>query len=225
MKSTLTGAIVAATALFAGFAGAQTFEQTVNDALKKDGVVISQVPAQKVIATQDADMIEAQRGGGQQGGGNRGGGDNRGGGHEQPGRGGDHGRPGDQHGQPGHPDHHQPDHRPDHRPDGDWNRWHGHPGWGGHFHDRWGWDPYGRPLWLGWIIWSGVGRANCLNYYRDRNINCHADCGAEANACVSNCSIYAPGDGSCIASCNNTGVFCNESCSARYDDYWHTCPF
>jgi hypothetical protein len=220
-KSHLTGAIVAAAALVAGAVGAQEFEQTVNNALKKDGSIVSQIAGQKQISIQNPDMIEAHAGGGHPGGGHPGGG------HENPGRGGgDHRGPG--HEQPGRghegPEHRVPDHRPDHRPDGDWNRWHGHPGWGGHFHDRWGWDPFGRPLWLGWVIWSGIGRANCLNYYRDLSVRCHADCGAEANACVSNCSIYAPGDGACVASCNNTNVFCNESCQARYEDYYRTCP-
>lgn len=229
MKATLTGAIVAAAALLAGFAGAQTFDQSVNDALKKDGAVLSQVPSQKVLSTQDA--IEAQRGPGGHGGDHRGpggdhrGGDRRGPGNDHRGDRGDHRGPVTHPGRDGHPDHHWPDHRPDHRPDGDWNRWHGHPGWGSRYHGRWGWDPYGRPLWLGWVIWTGWGRASCLSYYRDLNVSCHAECGGEQNACASNCSLYAPGSVECLNSCSTTAVFCNESCSARYEDYWRTCPF
>ena len=246
-KSQLAGAVIAAAALFAGAAGAQTFEQSVNDAVRKDGAVISKIPAQKdLAASENADLLDdqaqiidmadhgGQRGGGDHGG-QRGGGDRggqRGPGREQPGRGGnDHrgpgreepGRGGDHHGPIGHPEHRMPDHRPDHRPDQDWNRWHGHPGWGGHFHDRWTWDPYGRPLWLGWVLWSGVG--SCRNYYGPLRVRCHADCGAEANAGIANCNIYAPGDASCVVLVNNTNTFCNESCEARFDDYWRTCPF
>ena len=269
-KSHLAGAVVAAAALFAGAAGAQPFEQSVNDALAKDGAVVSKIPAQKALASQEnADLIDDQfqlvemadhgghggQHGGQQGGGQRGGGEHRGPGHEQPGRGGgDHRGPGHEqpgrggndhrgdndhrgpgHEQPGrcgndhrgpgreHPEHRMPTHRPDHRPDRDWNRWHGHPGWGGHFRDRWTWDPYGRPLWLGWIIWSGAG--SCRNYYGPLRVQCHADCGAEASAGIANCNVYAPGDASCVALVNKTQIFCKESCEARYYDYWRTCTF
>jgi hypothetical protein len=232
-------ALVAAAAMTAGVVGAQTLDQSVNDALKLDGPIMSQIPAQKALATEEVlNMVEIERagpgggqhgggehGGGQRGGGERGGnrgGQDRGGDH----RGGDRGDRGGDHREPPHrePDHRIPDHRPDHRPDHDWDRWHGHPGWGNRYRGGWGWDPYGRPLWLGWIVFSGFGRANCLEYYRDRNVTCHAQAGAEETACVQSCQIYAPGDSSCVNSCVTTSVYANESCEARYDDYWRTCP-
>ncbi|MFI5345367.1 MAG: hypothetical protein ACHQ51_03225 [Elusimicrobiota bacterium] len=251
-------ALVAAAVLTAGAVGAQTLDQSVSDALRLDGPIMSQVTAQKSFATEEnLNMVEIERagpGGGQRGGGDRGGqrgggdrggqrgGDNRGGqdrggdhrggdrgGQDRGGdhRGGDRGgqdRGGDHRGGDRGGDHRIPDHRPDHRPDHDWDHYHGHPGWGNRYRGGWGWDPYGRPLWLGWIVWSGFGRGSCLEYYRDRNVSCHAQAGAEESACVQNCQVYAPGDSSCVNSCVTTSVYANESCEERYNEFWRTCP-
>jgi hypothetical protein len=180
MKLTLTGAIVAASALIAGVAGAQTFEQTVNDAVKKDGFVVSEVQAQKQVSTQDPELIEAQRGGGQHGG------------HEQPGRGG--------HEQPGRGGHEQPGRG--HEGHGGGHEGHGgghgnrHDGLDHHGRYGWGWDAWGRRQWLGWVIWNpAFGR--CSLYYSGLRSNCYADCRAELNAGVDN-----PGDYQlCMQSC------------------------
>jgi hypothetical protein len=207
-KSHLTGAIVAAAALVAGFVGAQTFEQTVNTAVQKDGSIVSQVAAQKNISATDPDMIEAR---GPSGHGNPGHGNP---GHGNPG----HGNPG--HGNPGHgdPGHHEgPGHGGGHGPD-----WHGHGGgWGEHYHGRygWGWDAWNRPLWFGWIVWSGVG--SCREWYIGRRAGCYQDCGAELNACLAS--------GADVGQCNATNVQCNASCNYQYDTvwapYWGACRF
>ncbi len=216
-KSHLIGTIVAAAALFAGIAGAQTFEQSVNDAVSKDGAVVSSVQSQKVLSTQETaiaqqEMIEAQRGGGGHGGGHPGGHPGGNPGHGNPG----HGQPG--HGEPGHGGHEGPGgHGGGHGPD-----WHGHGGgWGDHFHGRfgWGWDAWNRPLWLGWVIWGGVG--SCRDYYVGRRSGCYADCGAELNACL--------GSGADVGQCNATNVSCTASCNYEYDTvwapYWGACRF
>jgi hypothetical protein len=210
-KSQLIGAIVAAAALVAGVAGAQTFEQTVNGAVSQDGSIVSQISAQKSIAKSDPDMIEAQHGGG--------------GGHGGPGRGpsGPGHEPGHQPGhEPGHepgrgPGHEGPGHFPGHGPD-----WHGHNGgWGDRFHGRfgWGWDAWNRPLWLGWAVWAGVG--SCRDWYFGRRTGCYADCGAELNACL--------GSGADVGLCNATNVSCTASCNYQYDTvwapYWGACRF
>ncbi|HEX4048832.1 MAG TPA: hypothetical protein VH309_13395 [Elusimicrobiota bacterium] len=222
-KCHLIGAIAASAALVVGSAGAQQFDKTVNDALSKDGSIVSQVQTQKAISTQNPDMIEAQHGGGHGGGGRPGGGGHPGGGWGNPGHGNPgHGNPG--HGNPGHgnPGHGNPGHghpgTPGHgRPD-----WHGHQGgWGDHFHGRygWGWDAWNRPLWLGWVIWNGAG--SCREWYVGRRDGCFADCSAELDACLAS--------GADVGLCNATNVSCTESCDYQYDTvwapYWGECRF
>ena len=200
-KSHIIGSIIAAAALVAGIAGAQTFDQTVNDTVKKDGSIVAQAKAEKQIMTVDPelaqakeDLIEAQhgshggqgRGGQGHGGQGRGGqGDRRGGGHV------DHGH--DSHGHEGHGGHGRRDDGRDH---------HGRYGWG--------WDAWGRRQWLGWYVWNGVG--SCRGWYGERRSFCYADCRAELNAGLDSPEDYQ---------------HCMQSCDYQYDTvwgpYWRVC--
>ena len=109
----------------------------------------------------------------------------------------------------------RPPHAPEHRPD-----WHGHQGgWGERPHGHYGyhWDSWNRPLWLGWVIWSGVG--SCRNWYWERQSLCHADCQAEFDACLAS--------GADSALCANTNMNCNDSCDYEWNNtwspYWNRC--
>jgi hypothetical protein len=189
-KSHIIGSIVAAAALMAGIAGAQTLDQTVTDALSKDGAVMSQVTSQKqsaVIATQD--MIMAQHGhpGGGHTGGDRGG--QRGGD-----RGGD-GRGGDGRGHEGHDDGHGGHVGGGHGGHNDGRDHHGRYGWG--------WDAWGRREWLGWIVWNGIG--SCRGWYGERRAFCYADCRAELNSGLDNGADYQ---------------LCMQSCDYQYNTIW-----
>ena len=211
-KSNLIGTIVAAAALVAGAAGAQTFDQTVTDAFSKDGSVLSQIGRQRQLSTQDPDMIEARSRGGH-GGSGHGGSGHGGNGH------GGNGHGGSGHGGSGHDGGGQ--HHEGSRHDGRGPDWHGRDGaWGDHYHGRygWGWDARG-PLWLGWAFWSGAG--SCRDWYLGRRSGCYADCGAELNACLAS--------GADADLCSGTNVSCTVSCNYQYDavwaPYWGACRF
>jgi hypothetical protein len=199
-KSHIIGSIVAAAALFAGIAGAQTLDQSVTDALGKSGAVMSQVSDQKqmsVEAAQEPDMFAAQHGhpGGPGGHGGQGGH----GGHEGPG--GDRG-----HG--GHESH-----------DGGHGRggWHGHDGhWGDHGHYYYG---YGRGLWLGWLFWNNVG--SCRGWYIGRRDSCYAEASAENGACLA--SGEAPE--ACNAAFQSNMASCNYQWDHVYLPYWGRCAW
>ena len=68
------------------------------------------------------------------------------------------------------------------------------------------------------------GVSGCLEYYRDRNVACHSECGLSETQCLNDCSVYAPGDPYCASSCVDTNAFCNESCEEHYNGYWRSCP-
>lgn len=118
---------------------------------------------------------------------------------------------------PEHPTHPLP---PDHH-HGDWDRWHGHPGWG-HHHDGWDWDRYGRPHWWGWVIWTGERRAECEAYYGSELRGCNDSCAVENDSCVQSCSTF--GDPNCTAQCEVNSRYCRDSCAEDYDQRVITCP-
>jgi hypothetical protein len=231
-KSHLIGAIAAAAALAAGAAGAQSFDKSVTDALSKDGAVMSQVSGQKETAAQDKidiqqiikDQEEAEfqrggsHGGGHTGGGGTGGGGGRGGdrGGDHGGRGGDHGGRGGDHGGP----HGKPGSGPHGEKPGHGPKWgHGHKG-GWNDHHAWRWDYLNRPLWLGWLVWGGIG--SCNLYYTGLHRSCLQACDVELANCLNS------GD---PAQCNQVAVDCKASCEYQYDTvwgpYWHDpliCP-
>ncbi len=104
---------------------------------------------------------------------------------------------------------------------GDWDRWHGHPGWG-HRHDGWDWDRYGRPHWWGWIIWTGVRRDECVDYYGSRLRGCGDSCAVENDSCQQSCAVF--GDAGCAAQCELNSRYCRDSCAEDYDQRVITCP-
>lgn len=93
---------------------------------------------------------------------------------------------------------------------GDWNRWHGHPGWG-HDHDRWQYRD-GRWVWWGWTPWV-VGRGACDAYYAGTYRAC-ADTAWESDA-------------SCHASCAEAGgdPYCNEACTDETRNALNSCEW
>jgi hypothetical protein len=195
-KSHIIGSIVAAAALIVTAAGAQTLDQSVADALSKDGAVMSQVTSQKQLEiTSDGEMIMEQR---------------HGGGHQGPGgHGGDHG--GDRGGDRGHGGHES--HDGGHGRGG----WHGHDGhWGDHGHYYYG---YGRGLWLGWLFWNNVG--SCRGWYVGRRDSCYAEASAENNACLA--SGEAPE--ACNAAFQSNMASCNYQWDHVYLPYWGRCAW
>ena len=102
---------------------------------------------------------------------------------------------------------------------GIWNRWPGHPGWGDN--DRWNWND-GYPHWWGWVLWSGVDRSQCLDWYSGELNSCNGSCANDNNACVQQCAAY--GDPDCTAQCNDNYGYCTSTCQSDYDGEAATCP-
>jgi hypothetical protein len=212
MRSTTLIAVLAA-AVLAGKAGAQSFDQSVKDATNADGLILTQIPAQKKMSTDG--VVLAQFDAAREGGDHRGpgGGEHRGPGREpgrEPGRGHEPGRePGR-----GHEDHRGHEHQ-------DWGRWQGHPGWGHHY-DRWEWDGFGHPHWWGWAIYVGASRAACYEHYGDQLNSCNGSCQIENNECVASCG---PWGGDCVAQCNVNFSYCSSECRADYNIRTSRCPW
>ena len=110
------------------------------------------------------------------------------------------------------PPHHRPGHGHHH-----WGRWHRHPGWGHHWHDRgrrWGWDPLGRPIWWGWVVWTPASGASCRAHYMGQLSSCRTDCRVENSACESACF----GDYDCLKQCRVNENYCDVSCETTYHE-------
>ncbi len=220
-KSWLAAATVSLVTLAAGILGAQTFEQSVNNAVSKDGTLLMQTTqlkasvdqhaAEEQKAVQDYNDQQAQMDDAAF----HGGGPGRGG----PGRGGPGGHPG-----PGP----RPGPRPGPHPGpvgpgrGGWGRWGGHPGWGyGH---RWGWIG-GRYIWWGWAAWSiGSGLA-CNGYYSGAYSQCSNAAWADNAACKSSCASNGfPEPSDCSYQCDSETRNAINSCEYSYRSYWN-CPY
>jgi hypothetical protein len=240
-KSWFAAATVSSITLAAAMVGAQTFEQSVNNAVSKDNPLYTQTSDLKASVNQhsietqqaiqqfndqqaedqkvDAEDVSADRGGGQHGGGQHGGNGGRGPG-GNPGRnpGRDPGRgPGRE---PGRGPGREPGRGPGHdHPHQDWGHYHGHPGWGyGHPGWRWGWDPLGRPIWWVWgglAAWNYNMHVGCWDYYHGYLGQCYANCGEGQNACASACY----GNPDCIAQCSQNTSFCDQRCDVDFGNY------
>jgi len=195
----LAAAFVAAQA-GAQVAGDTVLQTAVSTELGQDGIG-AQVKAQKAQAASDATqfkVVEAQFHGGEHGGEH----------------GGDHGRPGPRPGPFGpRPGPIGP--RPGH---GDWNRWPGHPGWGG---DRWAFRD-GRWLWWGWSPWFVGAGVACNVYYANSYQACSNAAWASNAACVNSCAYT--GDPACSAACTEETREAINSCQWSYSNTWN-CGF
>ena len=203
----------------AGLLAAQSFEQTLNDALKKDGALgvemssLKQCVDDHSVQTQDinaqseeeqqykSEDFEAMYG-------SHGGGGHHGGGGYHPGSG---PRPGT------HPGTHPHPSPAGHR---DWSRWSGHPGWGYGQDWHWGWDPFGRPIWWVWATvpaWYPGMNLACYDYYAGTLGNCDSAC-SEGNFA---CGSYCRGDAAFLGQCYQNTNACKVRCQMDFDERKH----
>ena len=251
-KSWLTAATVATVALAAGVLGAQTFDDSVNQAFSKDSALFTQTSALKASVTAHAAetkqmLAEDQAafgggGGGHPGGGFGGGGHPGGGfpggapgghpggnpggnpgGHPGGNPGGNPGgHPG---GNPGDGPHGGPGHDP--HPGGGWhpNPGPGHwDGWGhpGWGRDGWGWRD-GRWLWSGWAPWAVGSGLACDSYFANAYQQCSDAAWSNNDACKSACDQAGTPDG-CYDQCDSETSNAVNSCELSYNSNWN-CGF